>query len=241
MHQPLSLQNNTSRDITHQISRKLLTMEVLTSDTCWAVNNEIIKQVTSSWSLFIQISQISSEYSWKYNLFCFIFQQRSYLVTPPPLKEEIIWVLYVGTNMSSSPFHYVNLAFKLSCKQHCSVCNSHVFLPPRHEASQHGIWPVNCVSVRVSGTVTSLFRLQYYSHCMHGTRTIMYHSLTSDYRFNSSDFVLLLCIIFVMVFCMWIYWKKCYSATSYVKVEILSLPFLKAYGGIEVWLHFFLT
>ena len=29
-------------------------MDVLTSETCWAWNNEIIKQVTSSWSLFIQ-------------------------------------------------------------------------------------------------------------------------------------------------------------------------------------------
>ena len=38
-----------------QISRKLLRMDVLTSETCWALNNEIIKQVTSSWSLFIQL------------------------------------------------------------------------------------------------------------------------------------------------------------------------------------------
>jgi len=28
-------------------------MDVLTSETCWALNNVIIKQVTSSWSLFI--------------------------------------------------------------------------------------------------------------------------------------------------------------------------------------------
>jgi len=35
-------------------------MDVLTSETCWALNNEIIKQVTSSWSLSIQlVSQIS--------------------------------------------------------------------------------------------------------------------------------------------------------------------------------------
>jgi len=31
-------------------------MDVLTSETCWALNNEIIKQVTSSWSLFIQLA-----------------------------------------------------------------------------------------------------------------------------------------------------------------------------------------
>jgi len=30
-------------------------MAVLTSETCWAWNNEIKKQVTSSWSLFIQL------------------------------------------------------------------------------------------------------------------------------------------------------------------------------------------
>jgi len=41
--------------IPQQISRKLLRMDVLTSETCWALNIEIIKQVTSSWSLFIQL------------------------------------------------------------------------------------------------------------------------------------------------------------------------------------------
>jgi hypothetical protein len=35
--------------------RKLLKMDVLTFETCWAVNSEIIKQVTSSWSIFIQL------------------------------------------------------------------------------------------------------------------------------------------------------------------------------------------
>ena len=39
------------------ISRKLLKMDVLTFETCWAVNGEIIKQVTSSWSIFIQLSR----------------------------------------------------------------------------------------------------------------------------------------------------------------------------------------
>jgi len=37
------------------MSRKLLRMDVLTSETCWALNNEIIKQLTSIWSLFIQL------------------------------------------------------------------------------------------------------------------------------------------------------------------------------------------
>ena len=40
---------------TQQISRNLLRMDVLTSETCWALNKEIKKQVTSSWSIFIQL------------------------------------------------------------------------------------------------------------------------------------------------------------------------------------------
>jgi len=35
-------------EITQQISRRLLRMDVLTSETCWSLNKEIIKQVTSS-------------------------------------------------------------------------------------------------------------------------------------------------------------------------------------------------
>jgi len=46
---------NTTHEITQQISRKLLRMDVLTSERYRALNNEIIKQVTSSWSLFIQL------------------------------------------------------------------------------------------------------------------------------------------------------------------------------------------
>jgi len=53
-HQHTSYQSNTTHEITQHISRKLLRMDVLTSETCWALNNEIKKQVTSSWSLFIQ-------------------------------------------------------------------------------------------------------------------------------------------------------------------------------------------
>jgi len=55
-HQHTSNQNHTTHAITHQISHKLLRMDVLTSETCWPVNNEIIKQVTPSWSLFIQVT-----------------------------------------------------------------------------------------------------------------------------------------------------------------------------------------
>ena len=37
-------------------------MDVLTSETCWALNNEITKQVTSSWSLFIQYNEIINKW-----------------------------------------------------------------------------------------------------------------------------------------------------------------------------------
>ena len=40
-----------------QTSRKLLKMNELTFETCWAVYSEIIKQVTSSWSVFIELSR----------------------------------------------------------------------------------------------------------------------------------------------------------------------------------------
>ena len=53
-HQHTSNHSNTTHEITQQISRKLLRMDVLTSETCWALNNEIIQQVASSWSLFIR-------------------------------------------------------------------------------------------------------------------------------------------------------------------------------------------
>jgi hypothetical protein len=39
------------------VRRKLLKMDLLTFETCWAVNGEIIKRVTSSWSIFIQVSR----------------------------------------------------------------------------------------------------------------------------------------------------------------------------------------
>jgi len=55
-HHHTSNQNNTTHEITQQISRKLLRMDVLTTETCWALNYEIKKQVASSWSLFIQHS-----------------------------------------------------------------------------------------------------------------------------------------------------------------------------------------
>ena len=55
LHQHISNESNKIHEITQQINRKLLRMDVLTSETCWALSKEI-KQVTSSWSLFTQLS-----------------------------------------------------------------------------------------------------------------------------------------------------------------------------------------
>ena len=41
-------------------------MDILTFETCWAVNSEIIKQVTSSWPVFIQLSVWNVGYNPKY-------------------------------------------------------------------------------------------------------------------------------------------------------------------------------
>jgi len=57
-HQRTSNQSNTTHEITQQISRKLLRMDVLTSETFCALNNVIIKRVTSSWSIFIQLLRL---------------------------------------------------------------------------------------------------------------------------------------------------------------------------------------
>jgi len=50
-----SNKSNTTHEITQQICRNFLRMDVLISETCRALNNEIIKQVTSRWFLFTEI------------------------------------------------------------------------------------------------------------------------------------------------------------------------------------------
>jgi hypothetical protein len=60
------------------ISSKLLKMDVLTSETRWAVNSEIKKQVTSSWCIFKQhkghilkqVSLFAEEQHWQSYSYC---------------------------------------------------------------------------------------------------------------------------------------------------------------------------
>jgi len=58
----------------------ILRMDVLTSETCWALNKVIIKQVASSWSLFTQlITQLYKTYLkyFMYNLKISITKRRN--------------------------------------------------------------------------------------------------------------------------------------------------------------------
>ena len=48
-HQHTSNQSGATHEVTQQMGRRLLRMDVLTFETCWSLNNEIIKLVTSSW------------------------------------------------------------------------------------------------------------------------------------------------------------------------------------------------
>ena len=54
---PTHIEPDTTHEVTQQISHKLVRMDVLTSETCWALNKVIIKQMASSWSLFTQLSR----------------------------------------------------------------------------------------------------------------------------------------------------------------------------------------
>ena len=97
-----SNQSNTTREITQQINRKLLRMGVLTSETCWALNKEIIKQVTSSWSLFTQLCR---------NKFC-CFADRAfqyiYLGNKPTWRKKFLF--------------YNKFIFKPHCKTKKKLC-----------------------------------------------------------------------------------------------------------------------
>jgi len=64
---PTHIEPDTTHEVTLRISHKLLRMDVLTSETCSALNKVIIKQVASRWSLFTQ-QQVTfrTNVTWKY-------------------------------------------------------------------------------------------------------------------------------------------------------------------------------
>ena len=55
--------NKTTDVVIHQHSRKLLKMDILMSETCWAHNKWNKKQVTSSWSFIRQMFRYFEFYS----------------------------------------------------------------------------------------------------------------------------------------------------------------------------------
>ena len=61
------------------VSRKLLKMDVLVFETCWAVNGEIIKRVTSSWSIFIQ--RWATNYTLFYKLYLLLYYESGRRIT----------------------------------------------------------------------------------------------------------------------------------------------------------------
>ena len=56
-------------------------MNVLTFETCWTVNSEIIKQMTSIWSIFIQV--IIKYYA------CNLVARKMYLSNNPPEFQTV--------------------------------------------------------------------------------------------------------------------------------------------------------
>jgi len=96
---------HATHEITQQISRKLLRIDVLTSETCWALNDEIIKQVTSSWSLFIQLSNS-------------LFVQLMHKNTIKTLRIIKVAPWYFGLHKPSSASYSL---FSVSCSQYAAM------------------------------------------------------------------------------------------------------------------------
>ena len=63
-------------------------MDVLTSETCWGVNKEILKQVTSSWSLFIQLRRASLQRSTN-GFYCVLVLAYIFVQMMPGLTNEM--------------------------------------------------------------------------------------------------------------------------------------------------------
>ena len=115
-----SNQSNTTHEITQQISRKLLRMDVLTSETCWALNNEIIKQVTSNWSLFsqlpIQTIYLYTDYIGKF------WEQKKWtkFMGMRCIREK--WIEFSLQTMKMTVFWLP--AFRRNCLNHLSIYSS---------------------------------------------------------------------------------------------------------------------
>jgi len=127
-------------------------MDVLTSETCWALKNEIIKQVTSSLSLFIYLSRYvkgtgviySLLHSFYFKVSVYFFSSFSFLIplSYPSyyfhnwychlnsflLHSSHLFTTYKGrllwVTTSSSPFFHLSPSLSLSLSPSLSLWRS---------------------------------------------------------------------------------------------------------------------
>jgi len=109
-----SYQSNTTHEITQQISRKLLRMDVLTSETCSALNNEIIKQVTSNWSLYLfNYEDDARSNKHKIHIIVYSFILWAHILVPSRPLPSFPWSGLKACNSVYCNKHYVLLS---TCK-----------------------------------------------------------------------------------------------------------------------------
>ena len=159
-------------------------MDVLTSETWWALNNEIIKQVTSSWSLFIKLSRwCTVQYTYNTLNSCYLNKhngddapqkKKSAEIFPTQLRQWSCYRIHALTLQIRVPVtanrgtHFWHNLLYL-CSSHHSNSSYPVQIPP---ASDKG---TNCNQCRLPST-----------HFESG-HFLGNHSISLYYRLNSNN------------------------------------------------------
>jgi len=143
-------------------------MDVLTSETCWAVNNEIIKQVTSSWSLFIQLPSLH----FLFNALTILMISVSLCFYSMPFPTAILQ-LYCSRSTLFATFHWTRCLYKLLCHHNSSNAMSEkpAIFPQTQVTSNFPnvliakLVQMMCQSVNMSGPtfICSIFNLMVIS------------------------------------------------------------------------------
>ena len=84
-------------------------MDVLTSETCLALSNEIIKQVTSSWSIFIQLQSHLQIHKLNYNETVILMQVPCIFYT---LTNKCITILQIITHTGPARHQYKEYVYR---------------------------------------------------------------------------------------------------------------------------------
>jgi len=103
-HQHASNQSNTTHEITQQMSRKLLRMDVLTSETCCALNNEIQKASDIKLvSLYSTIKMMHGQINIRFTFSCLVAKMRGTLKIQRWLLNSLTcaYLRYLGTTETS--------------------------------------------------------------------------------------------------------------------------------------------